>query len=82
MIHTVILSDRGLLLTDVKTIGIQKNNFAALSVGNGRKRPIPSPLPCETNFLRVYIISRLCPFLHTGYGMLRRMHACIEQTSF
>jgi hypothetical protein len=31
-------------------IDIQKNNFAALSVGNGRKRPIPSLLPCEMNF--------------------------------
>ena len=32
-------------------IDVQKNNFAALSVGNGRKRPIPSLLPCEMNFL-------------------------------
>jgi hypothetical protein len=37
-------------------IDIQKNNFAALSVGNGRKRPIPSLLPCEMNFLKVYRI--------------------------
>jgi uncharacterized protein (TIGR00369 family) len=36
------------------TIDFQKNNFAALSVGNGRKRPIPSLLPCEMNFLKVY----------------------------
>ena len=35
-------------------IDFQKNNFAALSVGNGRKRPIPSLLPCEMNFLKVY----------------------------
>jgi hypothetical protein len=38
------------------TIDFQKNNFAALSVVNGRKRPIPSLLPCEMNFLKVYII--------------------------
>ncbi len=35
-------------------IDFQKNNFAALSVGNGRKRPIPSLLPCEINFLKIY----------------------------
>ena len=36
-------------------IDFEKNNFAALSVRNGRKRPIPSLLPCEMNFLKVYI---------------------------
>jgi hypothetical protein len=36
------------------SIDFQKNNFAALSVGNGRKRPIPSLLPCEMNFLKAY----------------------------
>jgi len=36
------------------SIDFQKNNFAALSVGNGRKRPIPSLLPCEINFLKIY----------------------------
>jgi hypothetical protein len=35
-------------------IDFEKNNFAALSVRNGRKRPIPSLLPCEMNFLKVY----------------------------
>jgi hypothetical protein len=43
-------------------IDFQKNNFASLSVGDGRKffkasaakRPIPSLLPCEMNFLKVY----------------------------
>jgi len=35
-------------------IDFQKNNFAALSVENGRKKPIPSLLPCEMNFLKVY----------------------------
>jgi hypothetical protein len=33
----------------------QKNNFAALSVGNGRKMPIPSLLPCDMNLLKVYM---------------------------
>jgi mRNA-degrading endonuclease YafQ of YafQ-DinJ toxin-antitoxin module len=37
------------------SIDFQKNDFAALSVGNGRKRPIPSLLPCEMNFLKVHI---------------------------
>jgi len=36
------------------TIDFQKNNLAALSVGNGQKRPIPFLLPCEINFLKVY----------------------------
>jgi hypothetical protein len=36
-------------------IDFQKNNFAALSVGNGRKRPIPSLLPCEMNFLKAIV---------------------------
>jgi hypothetical protein len=36
------------------SIDYQKNNFAALSVGNGRKRPIPSLLPYEINFLKIY----------------------------
>jgi hypothetical protein len=48
----------------IDTIDLQKNNFAALSVGDGRqffkalaaKRPIPSLLPCEMNFLKVYKI--------------------------
>ena len=44
-----------LALSPTEPIDIQKNNFAALSVGNGRKRPIPSLLPCEMNFLKVYI---------------------------
>jgi hypothetical protein len=40
---------------------IQKNIFAALSAGNGRKMPIPSLPPCELNFLS---------FNHfPGYGM-------------
>jgi hypothetical protein len=39
------------------SIDFQKNNFAALSVGNGRKRPIPSLLPCEMNFLKVYTLN-------------------------
>jgi hypothetical protein len=39
----------------ILSIDFQKNNFAALSVGNGRKWPIPSLLPCEMNFLKVYI---------------------------
>jgi hypothetical protein len=37
----------------VKIIDIQKNNFAALSVGNGLEMPIPILLPCEMNFLKV-----------------------------
>jgi hypothetical protein len=40
-------------------IDIQKNNFAALSVRNGRKRPIPSLLPCEMNFLKAYKCSEI-----------------------
>ena len=44
-----------LALSPTEPIDIQKNNFAALSVGNGRKRPIPSLLPCEMNFLKVYM---------------------------
>jgi hypothetical protein len=40
----------------LQIIDFQKNNFAALSVGNGRKMPIPSLLPCEMNFLKVCII--------------------------
>ncbi|MFZ3045305.1 MAG: membrane protein insertion efficiency factor YidD [Desulfatirhabdiaceae bacterium] len=35
-------------------IDLQKNIFAALSVGDGRKRPIPSLLPCEMSFLKIY----------------------------
>ena len=54
----------------VSTIDFQKNNFAALSVGNSRKRPIPSLLPCEMNFLKVYIRSlldfKISPYLLPG----------------
>jgi hypothetical protein len=38
----------------LKNIDFQKNNFTALSVGDGRKWPIPDLLPCEMNFLKVY----------------------------
>jgi hypothetical protein len=43
------------------SIDFQKNNFAALSVGDGQKRPIPSLLPCEMNFLNVYTAVILNP---------------------
>ena len=49
-----LLKITSLSLAALSDIDFQKNNFAALSVGNGRKRPILSLLPCEMNFLKVY----------------------------
>jgi hypothetical protein len=43
----------------IEDIHVQKNNSAALSVGNGRKRLIPSLLPFEMNFLKVYSVNIL-----------------------
>ncbi|MFZ3047345.1 MAG: hypothetical protein WA151_15665, partial [Desulfatirhabdiaceae bacterium] len=51
-------------MTIVKmTIDFQKNNFTALSAGDGH-RPILSLLPCEMNFLKVY--SCVLKGYHTG----------------
>ncbi|HSO67766.1 MAG TPA: hypothetical protein VLP30_07915, partial [Desulfatirhabdiaceae bacterium] len=46
----------------LSAIDFQKNNFTALSVGDGRKRPIPSLLPYEMNFLKVYILMAVILF--------------------
>ena len=47
-----------------KDIGFQKNNFTALSAGDGLKRHILFLLPCEMNFLKVY--SCVLKGYHTG----------------
>jgi len=43
-------------------IDFQKNNFAALSVGDGREKAYPL-LPCEINFLKVYNVTSAALFL-------------------
>jgi hypothetical protein len=56
------ISKRGMPITDMLLYNvlfdIQRNSFAVLSVENGRKRPISSLLPCEMNFLKVFILNR------------------------
>jgi hypothetical protein len=37
------------------SMDILKNNFAVLSVGNGRKKPVPYLPPCELIFMKVCI---------------------------